>query len=229
MNSARDSFERRLLQLKRRLMREASIAVAMLEAALKALWNLDVDAAKRVRRSDDRVDQEEVQIELQAYQLLTLEQPVARDFRILAFILKANSDIERVADHATSIAKLVARFQPPPGAMQWPTALRDLGERVPMSCHQLMRAVLDENAEAARAVVAADETIDRLDRQLFREAVDLITADPQTVNNGLLMYRISRELERVGDLMASIAEEVVYLVTGEIIRHAGKKKDKAAG
>lgn len=210
-------------------MREAAVAVAMLEASLHALWKLDVDAAKRVRRSDDRVDQEEVQIELQAYQLMTLEQPVARDFRILAFILKANSDIERVADHATSVAKLIPRFQKPIGAVRWPTALVELGERVPMCCHQLMRAVLEEDAGAARTVVAADETIDRLDQQLFREVVDLIGADPGAVNNGLLMYRISRELERVGDLMASIAEEVVYLVTGEIIRHAGKNKHKATG
>lgn len=204
------------------------MAVDMLESALAALWTLDAETARTIRRSDDRIDVEEVEIEQQCYQMMTLEQPVARDFRVLAFILKVNADVERVADHAASIAKLVGKFAPQPGGPKWPTALRDLGERVPTMCHQLMRAVLDEDAEGARAVVLADETIDRLDQQLFREVVELVTEDPTQASNGLLMYRISRELERIGDLMASIAEEVVYLVTGDIVRHAKKRRKPPA-
>src|SRR4051812_24649823 len=137
--------DRKILALKRRLVREASMAVAMLESALKAMWALDVDAAMAVRLSDDRVDMEEVAIEQECYQILALHHPFARDFRVLTFILKVNSDIERVADHASSICKVVKKIAEARraaglrGAPKWPTALMELGERVPAMCHELLR------------------------------------------------------------------------------------------
>src|SRR5262245_25985354 len=106
-------FERELHELKRRLVREAVYAVQMLEAAL---WRLDRTAAKEIRRRDDTIDQEEVAIEQAALRVMALQHPYGRDFRVLAFVLKANADVERVADHATSIAKVVQRIdrdQPP--------------------------------------------------------------------------------------------------------------------
>src|SRR5215471_18513629 len=102
--------DRKILALKRRLVREASLAVAMLESALTALWALDADAAMAVRLSDDRVDLEEVAIEQECYEILTLHHPFARDFRVLTFILKVNTDIERVADHASSLCKVVKKI-----------------------------------------------------------------------------------------------------------------------
>jgi phosphate transport system protein len=224
VNSARDSFDQRLAGLKRRLVREAASAIAMLESALAALWTLDVEAAKAVRRRDDSIDLEEVEIEQECYRMMTLENPVARDFRVLAFILRVNADIERVGDHASSIAKLAGRFSdatlPPP----WPTALRELGVRVPMICQNLLRAVLAEDVPAAREIVKSDKVIDRLDRELFSEVVGLLERSEVPHADGLLMHRLGRELERIGDLMSGIAEDLVYLVTGEIIRHAKKRQ-----
>src|SRR4051812_6186742 len=94
---ARYGFDQSLAQLKRRLISEASAAIDMLQAALDALWRLDVQAAKEVRGRDDRIDMEEVEIEAECFRLLALEQPFARDLRIITFILKVNSDLERVA------------------------------------------------------------------------------------------------------------------------------------
>lgn len=225
------TFDRRLVQLKRRLVREATLAIGMLEAALDALWRLDRDSARQVNRDDDRIDREEVEIEQECFNILALHHAFARDFRVVTFILKVNADIERVADHACSVAKIVVRMrgnEPP----NWPTALRELGERVPIMCHELMRAVLDENVEAARALVRADRTIDALDRQLFEEAVATMKAghpDDDALVNGLLMHRVGRELERVADLMTNVAEDVVYLATGSIVRHTVKEKPARAG
>lgn len=219
----KESFENQLGQLRRRLIREASQAIEMLEMALDALWQLDKAAARSVRRRDDRIDVEEVAIEQECYRLLTLEQPVAKDFRILAFILKVNNTVERIADHAASVARMTQRLKrdlPP----TWPTALLEMGQRVPMMCHALMRSVLEEDADAARDVVATDEVIDQLDAQVYAEVVEMMEHDPQSIEVGLTVYRVSRELERVGDLMANIGEEVVYLVTGEIIRHAKRRE-----
>lgn len=216
------SFDRRVIQLKRRLVREATQAIGMLEAALDALWRLDRDAARQVTRDDDTIDREEVAIEQECFNILALHHAFARDFRVLTFILKANADIERVADHAASIAKVTGKFRgdrPP----VWPTALRELGERVPLMCHALMRAVLDEDVEAAKALVRSDKTIDTLDKQLFDEAIDLMSSESSSrdqICNGMLIYRVGRELERVGDLMTNVGEDVVYLATGSIIRHS---------
>jgi len=221
-------FDEKIAQLKRRLFREATTVIDMLERSLDALWRLDTDLAAAVRYRDDRIDLEEVEIEQQCYVLLTLGQPVARDFRSLAFILKVNSDLERVADHAVSIAKVVSSLDGRARSL-WPTSLSELRDRVPMMCHSLMRAVLDEDSDAARDLVSSDKVIDRLDRRLFVEVAEMMRRDPELIEDGILLYRVSRELERVGDLMANIAEDVVYLVTGEIVRHAHRDRPRATG
>ncbi len=210
--------------LKKRICDEATSAVGMLEAALGALWELNCDAAKTVVERDARIDQEEVAIEEAVFRVMTLKQPVAREFRALAFILKANNDVERVGDHASSIAKAAVKLSKaaPPG-FNWPTSLLELGQRVPMACHALLRALIDEDAEAAKAIVVGDKSIDRLTRELFDETVKFMQTFPNAHAAGLLIYRIGRELERVGDLMTNIAEDIVYLTTGEIIRHEKKR------
>jgi len=221
--------DRKIILLKRRLVREASTAVGMLEESLAALWHLDVERARDVRISDDVVDAEEVAIEQQCHELLALHKPFARDFRILTFILKTNADLERVADHASSISKITIRLAEhvrPSHTVEWPTALVELGERVPAMCHELLRAVLDENVERARELVASDKVIDQLERRLFEENIERLLVTPREASDlatGMLMARLGRELERVGDLMANIAEDVVYVGTGEIVRHAKRR------
>jgi phosphate transport system protein len=211
-------LEKDIGELKKRLVREAVSAVGMLEAALAAMWPLDRETAKEIRRRDDSIDAEEVRIEEACLRLIALQQPMARDFRILAFILKVNSEVERVGDHAASIAKItmkIQRAEPP----EWPTSLREMGERVPMICHATLRALLDENVDAAREVVASDKRIDELDKKVFEETLAWMRAHPSEPELGIYMARTGRELERVGDLMANIAEDIVYLGTGQIIRH----------
>lgn len=227
--------DRSLVQLKRRLLREATLAVSMLERALSALWELDVAAARQVRLTDDSVDAEEVAIEQSCYETLALSGPFAKDFRVVTFVLRVNTDVERVADHASSLAKMVVRIaeQMPPGVVPaWPTALRELGERVPAMCHELLRAVQDEDVEAARRIVAGDRTIDQLEKRLFVEAIDMMKAGGRSDTDltiGVMVYRCGRELERVADLMAAIAEDVVYLATGEIIRHEKRRLRQQQG
>jgi phosphate transport system protein len=220
--------ESRIMGVKRRFHREAAFAVSMLEAAVNALWTLDVPAARAVRQSDDQVDAEEVAIEQSVHEVLALRAPYARDFRTATFILRANSTIERVGDHATSIAKVVVRISEGTAgvAPPWPTALRELGQRVPEICHKTLSALQDEDAAAAKAIIANDQTIDDLEKRLFQEAQELMSSGllaKASLPTGLLVYRAGRELERVGDLMASLAEDVVYVATGEIIRHEKRR------
>lgn len=208
--------------VKRRLAEEASLVVGTLESAIAALWELDTAKAGEVLAGDARIDREEVAIEEACFRVMTLQGPVARDFRLLTFILKANADIERVGDHACSIAKVTFKLadNPPP---TWPAALKELGQRVPMVCHDLLRAMHGEDAATAKAIVVGDKVLDRLNRRLFDEVLEFMAAHPHSHAAGLLLYRTGRELERVGDLMTNIAEDIVYLATGEIVRHEKRR------
>lgn len=217
------TVDRELASLRRRVVLESTTAVDMLEASLRALWMLDTGLAREVRRGEKEVDREEVAIEAECLRLLTLRHPFGTDFRFITFCLKVNGDIERVADHASSIAKITLKLSALEEIPEWPRSLSELGERLPVLCHRLLRAVLDQDEQAARALVVSDKTIDELDKQLFEEIRDLIERRPNFAEAGLLMYRVGRELERVGDLMCNIAEDVVYWATGEIIRHKKPK------
>ncbi len=220
------AFERETAQLKRRLIEEATEAISMLEASLEALFLLDEEAGRVVRRRDDDIDINEVAIEQACLRLLTLYQPVAHDFRLIAFVLKVNCEIERIADNAVSIAKILRDFDEnaPP---QWPTSLRELALRVPLRCHEVVRIMRDEDAQTARDIIKADKIIDRLERRLFDETVDMMARNSDLLPAGLLIGRLGRTLERVGDLGSNIAESVIYLSTGEIVRHAKRRKNAA--
>lgn len=217
--------------VKQRLTGEATAVVSMLENALAALWDLDPRRAEQILSTDERIDREEVAIEEACFRVMTLQAPVARDFRLLTFILKVNADVERIADHACSLAKITYKLadNPPPA---WPTALTELGQRVPMICHTLLRAMHDEDAAAAKEIVLGDKTIDRLNRRLFDEVVSMMDAGVAAGERGatsgvhatgLLLFRAGRELERIGDLLTNIGEDIVYLATGEIIRHEKRR------
>ncbi len=211
-----------LTSLRRRLIREASQAVDLLSRSLEVLWTADAEGAKEIRKIEKQIDQEEVKIEQECFRILALQQPFGADFRLITFSLKANSDIERLADHASSIAKISKKFDA--DSPDWPESLREMGERIPVMCQELLRAVIGADAEAAKLVVERDKIIDKLDKQTFQDLATKIETHPDSASDYMLMYRISRELERVGDLLGNIAEDVVYLVTGNIIRHAPKKK-----
>lgn len=229
LSSREATLVREIKALKQRLVQEATFAVGMLEAAADALLKLDVEAARAVMRRDDEVDAEEVRIEEECLRLLALFQPFARDFRTVTTLLRVNADLERVADHATSIAKVTLKLHARGGVPKWPTSLLELTQRVPMLCHALLSSLLSENLTDAREVLDKDKAIDKLDKRLFDECLDLMDGDRDTKAVGMLLYRCGRELERVGDLMTNIAEDVVYLVTGEIVRHEEKRLRAQAG
>lgn len=220
------ALARELKALKGRLLREATSAVGMIESAIEALTRLDEAAARAVISRDDEIDREEVHIEEECYRVMTLHHLFARDFRVVATLLRVNADLERVADHGCSIAKQTIKLHAL-GVQSYPTALSELGQRVPMLCHALLNTFLTEDVESARSVLQKDRAIDNLDKRLFEECVDSMGPDRASRARGILFYRCGREMERVGDLMTNIAEDVIYLVSGNIVRHAEKKRIRA--
>ncbi len=222
MASTDISLDDDLALVRRRMIREASQAIDIVKSAIDSLWDLDQSSATMISKIERAIDKEEVKIEQECYRILALKNPFAADFRLLTFILRVNTDIERVADHASSIRKIIARLEAP--APNWPNSLREMGQRIPVMCEQLLRAVVNTDIELAKQIVKDDRIIDKLDGQAFDEIKVLIQQDSVNASNYLLIYRVARELERVGDLLGNIAEGVVYLVTGDIVRHKPKKK-----
>lgn len=218
------SLDDDLAEVRRRMIREAAKAIDIIKSAIDSLWDLDESTAKMISKIEKEIDKEEVKIEQECYRILALKNPFAADFRLITFILRVNADIERVADHASSIRKIIARIGGP--APQWPESLREMGDRIPVMCEQLLRAVVNTDAELARSVVKQDRAIDKLDGQAFEEIKLLVEQDASNASDYLLMFRVARELERVGDLLSNIAEDIIYLVTGDIVRHTPKKKKK---
>jgi phosphate transport system protein len=228
---------KRLVALQRRLSREGSLAVSMLEGAIDALWKLDVQAARQVRFTDDQIDNEEIAIELECNEILALHNPIARDLRLVTVALRVNSDFERVGDHASSIAKATLRLQPllgsvdPSGPTHIPTSLRDLGVRVPAMCHDLLRALADLDVDLARRIVQYDPTIDAIEKRVLDEVMAMVRArgrDDNAILAAIHLARAGRELERVGDLMSACAEDLIFLLTGEIVRHAKRRGQRPA-
>lgn len=216
------SLDEDLALIRRRLIREASQAIDIIKYAINSLWDLDETTAMTISRIEKEIDKEEVRIEQECYRILALKNPFAADFRLITFILRVNADIERVADHASSIRKIIAKIEEPTPV--WPESLKEMGERIPVMCEQLLRAVVNTDAELAKSVVKQDRAIDKLDRLAFDEIRQAIQKDPSLASNFLLIYRVARELERVGDLLGNIAEGIIYLVTGDIVRHTPRKK-----
>ncbi|MFN7786720.1 MAG: phosphate signaling complex protein PhoU [bacterium] len=218
-------IEREIKALKAMVMAEAAAAVGMIEQASEALLNRDETLARIVISHDDEIDRNEVQIEEECFRVLALFQPFAKDFRHITTLVKVNSDIERVADHATGIAKQAIKLKKL-NAPPYPTPLIELAHRVPMMCHALLGALASESAEQARDLVLRDKAIDSLEKQLFEECVNIMTTARQSKAACLLIHRCGRELERVGDLMKNIAEDLIYLQSGNIVRHEAKKLPK---
>ena len=210
-------FEHELARLKRDFTVHATACFEQLERAGEFLRSREDALGRRVIDEDDRVDEEEIQIEAECVRLMTLHHPVAADMRLLVTMLKLNYDLERISDHASNIAWLAGRIFRRDGYV--PEDLLVLADRVVHNGRSVFQAFLDQDLDGARAVLRRDADVDALDRRV-RQDVHATLSDHGEVSSALHVFRISRELERVGDHIGNMAEDVIYLVTGEIVRHS---------
>ncbi|MCI5160113.1 MAG: phosphate transport system regulatory protein PhoU, partial [Candidatus Electrothrix sp. AUS1_2] len=176
------------------------------------------ELAEDIIRTDNEIDQMEVQIEEECLKVLALHQPVASDLRLIVAIIKINNELERVGDMAVSIAKRVQIICKKGGTTfnfdYMPMAVKVLG-MIKMS----LDALVTENADFARRIFIDDEEVDTLRNKAYKAVVEELDADTGHAAALLNLYLLSRHLERIGDRACNIAEEVIYLVEGDIIRN----------
>ncbi len=211
-------FEQELRTLRERLATMGEKAAQQIARAMKALADRDDDLAHEVIRRDDEIDRDEIEIDELALQILATRQPVARDLRFLTMSLKFVIDLERIGDLAANIAKRVLELNRLPG-LEPRVELTRLAELVQKNLHHALDSFVKRDAEQATRVIVADEEIDKLHGSLFAALLAHVATDPATVARVLPLTSVGRYLERAGDHVKNLAEEVVYMVRAKDVRH----------
>ncbi|MHB1155328.1 MAG: phosphate signaling complex protein PhoU [Phycisphaerales bacterium] len=210
---------RQIETLKKHLLAESAMVQDMLDRAIGAVSHYDAALAAQVIADDAKVDQLEIDIEEEGLKTLALDQPVAMDLRFLVAALKINNDLERIADLAESVAEQARFMAGEPRLDRWPFDLPGLCGRVRQMVGQSLDALVNEDADQARAVIEADNRVDQIHRENYILLSQLMADDIAHVRQYIHLLNVSRQLERVADHAVNIAEDVIYLSRGDIVRH----------
>lgn len=217
-------FEQQLRTLKDKLLLMSHHAEEMIAESIRALVERRPSVAEDVIKSDDALDQLEIEVDNLCYQILALEQPVARDLRFIATALKIVRDIERIGDIAVNIAERAAELIQEP-EMKRLIDLPIMAEAAQRILKDSLDAFVNSDAELAEKVIRDDRFIDDCYEQIFRELLTYMMEDTKYISRALKVVFIAKHLERVGDHSANIAEMVIFLVRGQDIRH-GTRLDR---
>jgi len=211
-------FEQELRTLRERLATMGTRAEEQIALAMKALSERDDELARHVIKTDQVIDRDENDIDELALQILATRQPVASDLRFITMALKFVVDVERIGDLGAGIAKRALELNRLPPL----DSKVDLA-RLAILAQKNLRAALDSfvkrDADAATAVITADIEIDKLNASLFAELIAHVATDPATVTRVLPLTSVCRYLERIGDHVKNLAEQVVYMVRATDVRH----------
>ncbi len=211
------SFEDELSVLDRMIAEMGGLAETQLEAAAAAMVNRDVAAAAVVKDGDKKIDDLERAIDEHAIRTLALRQPMANDLRVVVMALKTASMIERIGDYAKNIAKRteVLALSPQLGAIR---TVQRMTRLVQIMIHDVLDAYVTRDAVKANQVRLRDEEVDALHTSLFRELLTYMMEDPRNIAACTHMLFITKNIERIGDHATNIAENVHFLVNGEMPR-----------
>jgi phosphate transport system protein len=211
-------LHRDLENLQRRIVSLASAVEQMVEGAMRSLFELDSSLALTLIEGDTPIDMEENEIEEDCLKILALHQPVAGDLRRVTAVLKINSDLERMADLAVNIAERAYALAQGPD-LPIPANLRQMTDLTNTMVRNSLDAFVNLNVQLAKRVCRMDDEVDRYNREIIDEVTQFMKQTPANVEPGLHLFSATRQLERIADHATNIAEDVVYLVEGKIIRH----------
>lgn len=219
-------LQRELEELKKQLFHLASLVEENLKLALLAVRESDFDLARQVNEGDHEIDRLEVQVEEDCLKILALHQPVAVDLRYLIAVLKMNNDLERIGDLATNIAggKSCTGGEPMPTAFM--EKLQGLGEHSRAMLRKALESLMDLDVVRAREVLDEDDEADDAYRELVGMIRTEMTSRTDETGKMICWLLVAKNLERVADLATNIAEDTIYTVEGNIVRHGGHERDR---
>ncbi len=207
-----------LERLKKMVLEMGTMVEEDITRAFSALTTNNRALAEQIVANDDETDRFEVRIEEECLKILALHQPVARDLRFVVAVLKMNNDLERMGDFAVNMAERVvylSRTDPVPV----PREMTEMAEKVTSMVHRSHDALIESDPLLARAIILADDEVDALRDQIFGLVMDEIRRDVARLDQWVQILSAVRYLERIADLATNLAQDVVYLVEGDVIRH----------
>ncbi|HEY8464462.1 MAG TPA: phosphate signaling complex protein PhoU [Bacillota bacterium] len=211
----RETFDRLLSELQQQLLKLSSMVEGTIHLAVESLAKQDQDLAQQIIDADDQIDDLVRKIEADCIRVIALQQPLARDLRVVTTVLRIALDLERIADNASNIAEITIRIgkQPLIGQLEDIPKMAELAETM---VRKSIKALVDRDAAAAKANCLQDERVDEIYRALLNETTDFVMgdADRAAVVQGINLLFVARFLERVADHATNIGERVIYLVTG---------------
>lgn len=211
-------LERDLESLERDILAQSSIVEQMIRTACRGLCQRDPNVGDELQLHEPDVNRREVAIEEECLKILALHQPVAIDLRRVATVLKVNSDLERIADLAVNIGERIPPIADHP-ELKISDALEEMSTVTIKMVRQALDALVDLDADRARQVCAHDDIVDDYNRAVIDELYDVMRTRSDLVEAALHYFGASRHVERIADHATNIAEDVIYLVEGEITRH----------
>ena len=211
-------IERQIEQLKEKILRVGTLVEEAISKSITALINRDVHLAQRVVSNDEEIDRMEVEVEEECLKILALYQPVAADLRFVVAALKINNDLERMGDLAKNIAKRVAQLSGGEPC-ELPPEIRTMAMQAQEMVKQCLDAVVNADPSLARQVREEDDAVDASRQQVRRKILQGIKTRPEQVESLLRINSVSKHIERIADMATNIAEDVIYMVEGDIVRH----------
>ncbi len=211
-------LERDLDNLQRGLIALASSVEDAIHKSIRALQDRDATLARQVIAGDTAIDEEENQIEEECLKLLALHQPVARDLRRITAALKINAELERMADLAEDIAERAVHLSQL-SSIPMPFKLQRMTDLTTSMVRQSLDAFVNLDVRLAKLVCRLDDEVDSYNHDIIEELIEIMEQSPGMVEPGLSFFSATRHLERIADHATNIAEDVIYLVEGEIVRH----------
>lgn len=222
------AFDRDLEKIQAQIMKMGGLVeTAILEAAT-SLETRDVERAEEVRRNDRAIDKLEEHINDEAARVIALRAPTAIDLRVVLSVLKISSNLERIGDYAKNVAKRTGVLNQLSPVDTSAAALRRMAREVERMLKDALDAYVQRDADLAKDVIVRDSDVDQMYNTLFREFLTFMMEDPRNITACMHLHFIAKNIERMGDHVTSIAEQVVYLVTGEHPEDLRVKADRTS-
>ncbi len=214
----RQEFDAELLELKKKILTMGGLVEAMIADSLAALTTRDSQLAEEVQRRDREVDRMEMESDDLAVRIIALRQPAAGDLRLIIAALKVTTDLERMGDLSVNIAERVVELNAEPQLKPY-IDLPVMAEKVRAMTRDALDSFVTGDVVQARRVLVADNEVDALNVQVFRELLTYMLEDAHTISRATRIIFISKYLERLADHATNVAEEVIFAIEGRDVRH----------
>jgi phosphate transport system protein len=211
-------FAQELEEVNQALLQMGGLVESSIHCSVQALEERDERLANRIIEDEPRINQMEMEIDSRVTRLLALQQPVAKDLRFLTSVLKINGDLERMGDLAVHIARRTLSLIGRPAVKPLPE-IPKMAALAEDMLHKSLDAFVKQDAELAESILPADEEVDELRDKVFAELIHVMQTEPDNVPSALDLMFVARHLERTADHSTNIAEDVIFLVRGDDVRH----------